>query len=175
MIISMKSSVLTIAVIVGIVLFTFLLVGEFPTNLTGAVLSYPSLEGKYCRQTVDPFTGIGAVVCDSSTQVTSVAEGSLRKPGQIPLLSRYGGSTYLTFNQQRRCSYFNCDLAYPILTYTRLPYSRAPSFGLFSRERWCNRDPDRCTEIIEETPVKFLYLQGSPYNYRQPLGRQSYG
>ena len=170
----MKSQA-AIAIMVLIVLAAVAFVGN--TSITGAAITYPSLRGQsaYCRQTVDPWTGIGAFVCDSPTPVISVSEGSLRKPGQIPLLYRSGGSTFLIFNPQRRCSSVTCDLGFRELTYTRLPYSRAPSYGLFSTSRWCARDPDRCfnsaqsagSTFVQEKKVTFVYPQGSPYNWRR--------
>lgn len=174
----MKSN-LSIAIIVGIVVVAVLLTGG--NSITGAAISYPTLTGEslYCRQTVDPFTGVGSFMCDSPTQRISISEGSLRKPGQIPLFYRAGGSTIMIYNPQRRCSSVACDLAFPKLIYTKLPYSRAPyyvgSYGTFSRERWCARDPDRCfnsaqsagSTFVQEKQVKFVYLQGSPYNWRR--------
>lgn len=165
----MKFTTHSIMFIVFVVLITGILVGNKPVNLTGASITYPSLTG-YCRQTVDPFTGVGSFMCDSATQVTSVSEGSLRKPGQLPLFLRSGGSTYMIFNPQRRCSSVACDLAYPPLVYTRMAYSQPPSYGMFSTERWCERDPGRCQVTTEQT-YKKVYLQGSPYNYRRSYWR----
>ena len=165
----MRFTVLSIVFIVVIVLVAGAFIGQRPVNLTGASLTYPSLSG-YCRQTVDPVTGVGAFVCDSSRQVVSVVEGSLRKPGQVPLFVRSGGSTFMTFNPQRRCGDFACDQASPPLIYSRLPYSRAPSLGMFSQKRWCNRDPDRCFVFAPEQSYRLVYLQGSPYNWRRAFG-----
>jgi len=67
----MKFTTYSIMFIVLVVLITGILVGNKPVNLTGASITYPSLTG-YCRQTVDPFTGVGSFMCDSATQVTII-------------------------------------------------------------------------------------------------------
>jgi len=148
----------TALVIVGIVLLVGLVIPQ--GGITGAAITNPAISG-YCRQTVDPYTGVGSFMCDSRTQVLSVSEGSVTGS---PLFLRSGGSTYMFHNPQRRCSWVNCDLGMPTRSFTRLSYTPPTYSGLFSVSRWCARDPDRCNVIQQETG----YIN---YNGPSPAGR----